>query len=86
MFNYIVIKFTCLTVVLAAAVDFPTQAHVTKIRLRIEPHKPRDDGRVQTVLHNSLPVVVSAKDAITAIIIACDIIICHAVCAVGELV
>ena len=85
MFNFIVIKFTCLTVVLAAAVDFPTQAHVTEIRLRIEPHKPRDDRRVQAVLHDSLPVVVSAKDAITAII-ACDIIICHAVCAVGELV
>ena len=76
----------CVLTVVGAAVDVPTQGHATVICLRIEPYKTRDDGHIKAVPHDSVLVAVSAKDAITAVIITCDIVICHAVCAVGKLV
>ena len=72
-------------IVVAAAIDFPTQGHVIIPGLRIEPHKLRYDGYIKAVLHDSVPVAVSAKDAITAVS-TCNVMICHAICAVGKLV
>ena len=72
-------------IVVAAAIDFPTQGHVIIPGLRIEPHQPRDNGHIKAVLDDSVPVAVSNKDAITAII-TCDVMIRHAIRAVRKLV